>query len=581
MTRKEKKALFYKRIGTLWRFAKPYTPLFLVAEICILITYSIALVLPLNLTWLIDKVLYKQNTQAFRQIVISYALYFTVSVVFNLIYAYVWQTLFNRFVVDVKTTMYQRVLFAKADFLSRMNCGDVMSRIDQDADQFIYVIQRNLFHFVNSVLMCGGIIGVVAAINIPIAVVLVVAALVPIVFTRLNVRLTQKYAKAIRKTTGKLSGRLFEFMKGMREIRFLNAQRYAAKKLFQKFKELVHLNNKVRKVDFVVNKGTYLINLSVTLVVYGISCFFILNGHFTIGLFIAVTEYIRLLHRKFNWLLRIYLDWHVRKISIDRVNEILELPQEQEDPNARTMDKLRTVAFQNVSFGYEGERVLQNLSFSVSRGERVALVGASGAGKTTIAGLLLRLFEPQEGQITADGEDLSRYSPFQVRKNVTLVQQDIALFSGTIRENLLLADAGCTEEQLWEACRRVGMEQAVRALPQGLDTPVGSLANPLSMGQKQRLMIAKILLKPSWLVIFDESTASLDREAEELVLQNMQRIARRAGVLVISHRLSTIRSCDRIILLEGGAVLAEGTHEQLFNGCPAYRELFVQKEAAS
>ncbi|MDR3551828.1 MAG: ABC transporter ATP-binding protein, partial [Clostridia bacterium] len=247
-----------QRIRTVWRFAKPYTFLFFTAEICILVSYAVALLLPLNLTRLTDQVLYGNDQSMLPVVIRDYILLFLVSTVFNIIYAYAWQTLNNRYVVDIKVGVFEKAMHAKAGFLADMNSGDIMSRIDGDADQFINIVQKNLFHFVNSIFLCIGIIYMVASINSVVAVMLIIAAAAPIVLTRLSGRFTEKYTKQSREIMGDFTGRLFEILKGMREIRLLCAQWWAVKNIFPRLKKLIRLGNSISKVSFVVDKGTYL-----------------------------------------------------------------------------------------------------------------------------------------------------------------------------------------------------------------------------------------------------------------------------------------------------------------------------------
>ncbi len=372
-----------KRIGTVWRFGRKYTPLFIIAEICILVSYIVALLLPLNLTRLTDQVLYGQKHELLNTVIRDYAILFGVATVFNLIYAFTWQTLNNRYVVDVKNEVFRKTIFAKASFLCNMNSGDIMSRIDGDAEQFIHVVQRNLFHFVNSMFLCAGIVWMVARINLTIAAMLIIAAALPIILARLCGKLTQKYTKESREITGTFTGRLFEILKGIREIRLSCANWWANSQVLSPLKRLISLGNRTRRVDFFVGKGIYLINLSASLVIYGVSAYFIIRGDLTIGLFLAMIQYIALLHKKFNWMLRIYLDWFGRKVSIDRVNEILTTDSETD--TGIEISAVETVEFRHVSFAYEKNvPVLENVSFIIHKGERVAVVGSSGVGKTTL-----------------------------------------------------------------------------------------------------------------------------------------------------------------------------------------------------
>ena len=561
-----------KRIGTVWRFGRKYTPLFIIAEICILVSYVVALLLPLNLTRLTDKVLYGYQHDLLTAVIRDYAILFVVATAFNLIYAFTWQTLNNRYVVDVKNEIFRKTIFAKASFLCNMNSGDIMSRIDGDAEQFIHVVQRNLFHFVNSILLCAGIIWMVARINPVIAVMLIIAAVLPIILTKLCGKLTQKYAKESREITGVFTGRLFEILKGFREIRLSCANRWADSQVMSPLKKLISLGNRTRRVDFFVGKGTYLVNLSASLLIYGFSAWLIIQGNLTIGLFLAVIEYIALLHKKFNWMLRIYLDWFNRKVSIDRVNEILTTDSEAD--TGVEISTVETVEFRHVSFSYEENMpVLENVSFVIHKGERVAVVGSSGVGKTTIIGLLMGFYTPTNGDILINSLPFHQIKPSSLRRAMGMVSQDVLLFDETVRYNLELG-AETSDDELWAALEKAELKETVENLPEGLDSKI-SAAGDLSGGQKQRLMLARLMLKNADFIILDEATASLDVETEAQITDRLRGFTENVTMLVISHRLAAVKGCERVIVLHNKTVNADGNHAELIINSGTYRAMFA------
>lgn len=562
-----------KRLRLVWQFGKRYWPLFLLAEICILVSYTVSLLLPLNLTLLTDQVLYGGNHALLGQVIQNYLWLFLAAAAFNAVYAAVWQNLQNRYIVDIKNEMFRKTLFAQAGWLSSMNSGDIMSRIDTDSEQFLHVVQRNLFHFVNSLLLCGGILGIVWMQNRLVALMLIAAALLPIVITRLLGILTQRYAQKSRDITGRFTGRLFEILKGMRELRLLCARKWAEEQVLQPLKKLITLGNRLRRVDFALNKSVYFINLSASLVIYGVSAYLILKGEMTIGVFLAIIEYIALLHKKFNWMLRIYLDWFSRKVSIDRVADVLQAEQEPAIGLPLT-GGIQSLCLNHVTFGYGNKPVLQDVCFHVDKGEHVAVAGVSGVGKTTLISLLQRLYEPQEGTVLVNGQDIRRYRLEDIRRRIGVLGQELVLFGGTVRENLLFGNEGCTDEDLLAVCAEVGLEDCIRRLPQGLDTPLGTDAADMSGGQKQRLMLARLLLRDVDVLILDEATSALDTQTEQAVMRVILRKGQGLAVLIISHRRETVLYCGRILVLENGRVAGDGSHEALRKSSSDYCALF-------
>ena len=371
-----------------------------------------------------------------------------------------------------------------------------------------------------------------------------------------------------------MTGRLFEILKGFREIHLHCAQEWAQSEMARSLERLIVLGNRLRRINFWVDKGIYLINLSASLLIYGTSAYFVFRGELTIGQFMALIQYISLMHRKFNWMLRIYLDWYARKISIDRVNELLAVDTEKTSAQSRRIASIDSIEFRHVSFSYNSKvPVLKDISFVIRRGEHIGFVGSSGVGKSTLVGLIMGFYQPDEGTILINGIELKDLSPFCVRQRVGMVCQDVLLFRASVRENLELG-ISCTEDKLWSALKAVQMYEAVRRLPQGLDTVLGSAGCDLSGGQKQRLMLARLFLKSRSLFILDEATSALDVETEEQIVRNINGLTECATVLVISHREAAIRDCDRIFLLHDQTIAATGTHEYLMEHSPVYVSLY-------
>ncbi|HQB55134.1 MAG TPA: ATP-binding cassette domain-containing protein, partial [Sphaerochaeta sp.] len=268
--------------------------------------------------------------------------------------------------------------------------------------------------------------------------------------------------------------------------------------------------------------------------------------------------------------------------SFERFVQIMdEHPAIQDAKDAKELTvKDGTIVYENVSFTYENTdmAVLNDVSVTISGGKTVAIVGESGAGKSTFASLLPRFYEPQAGRILIDGTDITEVRQSSLRKEIGFVQQNVFLFDDTIKENLRYGKVDATDEQLWAALDAANLGEFVRSLPLGLETQVGERGTLLSGGQKQRISIARVFLKNPSILIFDEATSSLDTESEELITEAFERLSEGRTAIVIAHRLSTIKNADRILVLDQGRVVESGTHQDLLQKNGQYAKLYKNQD---
>lgn len=309
-----------------------------------------------------------------------------------------------------------------------------------------------------------------------------------------------------------------------------------------------------------------------------IGAYFVLNGYLTNGEFIAFILLSNILLGPINKINMFIESYPKGMAGFKRYVDFLETEPEIADrPQAKAIKDIEgEITFNNVSFGYtEDKRALNQINLKVRPGETVALVGPSGAGKSTICSLLPRFYEVNEGSITVDGIDIRDFKLHSLRSHIGIVQQDVFLFDGTIRENIAYGDLNASEEDIWYAARRAQLEDVIKALPEGMDTLIGERGVKLSGGQKQRLSIARIFLKNPKILILDEATSALDTETEQAIQQALNELSVGRTTLVIAHRLATIKDADRIVVVSKKGIIEEGTHDELMNSKKAYYGLYT------
>ena len=269
--------------------------------------------------------------------------------------------------------------------------------------------------------------------------------------------------------------------------------------------------------------------------------------------------------------------------SFKRYIELLETePDVKEMPGAKEVEiAYGNITYDNVTFTYQGkeEKVLENISLKINKGETVALVGPSGTGKSTLTSLLPRFYDINDGKITIDGIDIKEMKLDSLRGGIGIVQQDVFLFDGTIRENVAYGKLGASEDEIWLALKQAQLDEYVSSLPDGLDTLVGERGAKLSGGQKQRISIARMFLKNPRILILDEATSSLDTQTEAAIQKALADLSKGRTTIIIAHRLSTIKNADKIVVLEGSGIAELGTHEELINNHGVYKSLYEAQSA--
>jgi subfamily B ATP-binding cassette protein MsbA len=380
------------------------------------------------------------------------------------------------------------------------------------------------------------------------------------------------------KITADVTGRLTETLNGIRVIKGFNAEPQEIKS-FESGVEKLFLNVKssLTATSLITSSATFLLGLASTGIL-GIGGYLIINQQLTIGELLSFIVFLGFMVAPIIQMSNIGSQLTEAFAGLDRTEELMNMtPEDDGTTRTVTLGPIRgDVVFEDVSFGYEeGKDVVRNISFSAPAGSVTALVGTSGSGKTTIAGLAASFLNPQGGKVTVDGVDLSKVSLDSYRSQLGVVLQDDFLFEGTIRENILFPRPGATEDQLQTAVRAAHVHEFTNRFEAGLDTVIGERGVKLSGGQRQRIAIARAILADPRILVLDEATSNLDTESESFIQESLRSLMKGRTTFVIAHRLSTIRQANQILVIEGGKIVERGTHDELIASKGRYFELYT------
>ena len=404
-------------------------------------------------------------------------------------------------------------------------------------------------------------------------------ALAPLLASGPATIVTRPLRSAARRAQDKaaeLSERLEENLAGVREVAAFGRESLQARLFAAALRELLRLRMRLALMSAGLQTGQNLFTLAVSATILGYGGYLVLHGETTLGTLVAMRTLFGQTYEPATRLLSLIRDAQTGLACAERVYAFLdEQPRVADDPIIEMPAEVRgCVTFEEVSFAYQAERpVLHSVSFTAQPGEMIALVGPSGAGKSTLAGLIARFYDPTDGRVLLDGEDLRDLPLAGLRSQIGMVFQDTFLFATSVRDNIAFGRDGSTDADIVAAARAANAWEFIEKLPRGLDTHVGQRGVQLSEGQKQRLSIARALLRDPRVLILDEPTSALDARSEHLLQTALDNLLRGRTTFVIAHRLATVRRADRILVLEGGRIVQVGTHAELIGSRGLYREL--------
>lgn len=477
---------------------------------------------------------------------------------------------------DMRRDLFDHLHKLSFSYYDNTKVGTIMSRITSD----LFDITEFAHHcpeefFIAGIKIIAGFI-ILSSFNLWLTCIIFAILPLMMVCTRFFNKRMRKAFKESRVQTGELNAAVEDSLLGVRVVKSFAAE--AQEK--EKFKKGNTLFAKIRRSAYFAMAGfhgsTRLFDGVMYIAVVVVGALFLKNGGITVADFTAYLMFVTTLLTSVRRIVEFTEQFQRGITGIERFFEIMDEPVEIEDaPGAKELSQVQgDIEFKDVTFSYTEEETLSHLSVHIKAGENVALVGPSGGGKTTLCNLIPRFYEISEGSITIDGGDIRDYTLASLRRNIGMVQQDVYLFSGTVRENILYGKPDATEEEMIKAAKLAGAHEFIVGLGDGYDTYVGERGLKLSGGQKQRISIARVFLKNPPILILDEATSALDNESERLVQQSLERLAKGRTTLTIAHRLTTIQNADRILVLTEDGIVEEGTHSQLIDKGGVYHNFY-------
>ena len=567
-------------LSALVRFCKPYFPAIAVALICAVGGTIFTIIGPDKLSELTDVIsaglMGGIDMAAVTRIAATLAIMYGLSFLLSVLQGQLMTGVTQKASRQLRESISRKVNRLPIDYYNKTTFGDILSRVTNDVDLIGQTIQSSIITFVSAVVTLVGCLVMMFVTNWVMTLSAIAATLIGFLLITLITSRSQKYFVARQQELGEINGHIEEAYSGHTVLRVYNAERQFSEtfeslneKLYNASWKSQFLSGLMMPVmNFVGNLGY------VTVCVVG--ALLALNGNITFGVIVAFMVYVRLFTSPLSQIAQALTSLQSASAAAGRVFEFLEA-EEMEDESGKTKTLLNPtgqVTFSHVKFGYTpGRPIIKDFNLDVKPGQKVAIVGPTGAGKTTLVNLLMRFYELNGGSISMDGVNLHDITRENVHDLFGMVLQDTWLFEGTIRENLCYGKAGITDGQLDRACKAVGLLHFIRALPHGYDTVLDASVS-LSEGQKQLLTIARAMIEDAPMLILDEATSSVDTRTEILIQKAMDELTRGRTSFVIAHRLSTIKNADIILVLRDGDVVESGSHEELLAKGGFYAELY-------
>jgi len=489
--------------------------------------------------------------------------------------SYVMIGVSQRTVKDLRQALFSRLQQLPIRFFDRNQSGDLMSRATNDIDNVSTTLNQSVTQLMSSAILLVGSLSIMVALDIRLTLLSLVTVPLIMFATKMIASRTRKHFTAQQKLLGELNGFSQETIAGQKAVMAYNRQDESRKHFKELNEKLRTASTQAQTVSGLVGPTMNVMNNIGFAILAAVGGWMAYHDLTSIGLIVSFLAYSRQVERPINDLANQYNLIQAAIAGAERVFQIMDTPGEYEEAQDQQLERINgKVVFDHVSFGYDpGKEILKEVSFTAEPGQMIALVGPTGAGKTTIINLLPRFYDITGGKITIDGQDITGLDKDHLRQKLGIVLQDAYLFSGTIRDNIAYGKPDATDEQIIQAAKLANAHGFIRKLADGYDTPILAGGGNLSQGQRQLLTIARAILADPAILILDEATSSIDTRTELQIQEAMRTLMKGRTSFVIAHRLSTIREADQILVIDAGQIAERGTHDELMRQHGFYYQL--------
>lgn len=564
----------YKR---LINYIRPYMSRMFVAIICIILAAGGNIAVPWIIKDVIDQVLINKDMAMLNIIAIGILIIFLLRGIFFFGQTYLMSYIGQRVIIDIREAVYRQLQRLSLAYFDKRQTGVIMSSVTNDVSALQVALVESMVEMVTEAMVLIGSLGSMFFLHWKLSLLTLIT--MPLVLQAINTfgKKLRKAGRILQERTADITAILQETISGIRVIKSFAREDYEIDRFKQEnffnFRAQMKTSQLMATLTPVIE---FLSAIGVTVIIWygGME---VINGNLTSGALIAFLIYVVNLANPVKRLSRVYGNIQRSLAAADRVFEILDTKPDIEDmPGAVELPVVEGyVALQHLSFAYSpGQFALRDVSLEVKPGQTVAIVGPSGAGKTTIANLLPRFYEATEGSILVDGKDIRTVKMQSLREQIGIVPQETVLFNGTVYDNILYGRLNATHDEVIAAAKAANAHNFIDRMPDKYDTQIGERGAKLSGGQRQRISIARAILKDPRILILDEATSALDTESEKLVQQALDKLMIGRTSFVIAHRLSTVQRADMIVVLDKGRIVEQGTHSELLASGGLYSTLY-------